>query len=203
MTPMRGLLLALAFFGIATAAAADPCEAIPEDGPLPDYLGFGATFSGPVVRVLDGDSMCVAVGEGPDHWVEVRLADIYAPELSEPGGLAAKKALTGIALGRQAICVAGGRTHDRIAARCTIEARRLGDSLRAAGVAEGGRGMKSAAFPTRGRKAVQPVPSGAFRTCAEAWKAGAAPVRRGEPGYNPNLDGDHDGVACEPLRGRR
>lgn len=37
----------------------------------------------------------------------------------------------------------------------------------------------------------------AFRNCAEARAAGAAPVRRGEPGYGPHLDRDNDGIGCE------
>lgn len=41
---------------------------------------------------------------------------------------------------------------------------------------------------------------GAFRNCAEARAAGAAPVRRGDPGYGPHLDRDGDGVGCEPYR---
>ncbi|GLS79262.1 excalibur calcium-binding domain-containing protein [Paracoccus marinus] len=36
-----------------------------------------------------------------------------------------------------------------------------------------------------------------FRNCTEARNAGAAPLRRGEPGYRPKLDRDNDGVACE------
>lgn len=44
--------------------------------------------------------------------------------------------------------------------------------------------------------------SGAFANCAEASAAGAAPVRRGDPGYGPHLDRDNDGVGCEPYRGR-
>lgn len=43
---------------------------------------------------------------------------------------------------------------------------------------------------------------GAFRNCTEARAAGAAPVRRGDPGYGPHLDRDNDGVGCEPYRGR-
>ena len=42
----------------------------------------------------------------------------------------------------------------------------------------------------------------AFRNCAEARAAGAAPVRRGDPGYGAHLDRDNDGVGCEPYRGR-
>lgn len=37
----------------------------------------------------------------------------------------------------------------------------------------------------------------AFRSCAEARAAGAAPVRRGQPGYGTHLDRDGDGVGCE------
>ena len=44
--------------------------------------------------------------------------------------------------------------------------------------------------------------SRAFRNCDEARAAGAAPVRRGDPGYGPHLDRDNDGVGCEPYRGR-
>lgn len=38
---------------------------------------------------------------------------------------------------------------------------------------------------------------GAYRNCSEARAAGAAPVRRGHPGYGPHLDRDGDGVGCE------
>jgi hypothetical protein len=36
-----------------------------------------------------------------------------------------------------------------------------------------------------------------FPNCAAARAAGAAPVRRGDPGYAPWLDGDGDGKGCE------
>lgn len=36
-----------------------------------------------------------------------------------------------------------------------------------------------------------------FSNCREARAAGAAPLRRGDPGYAPRLDRDGDGVACE------
>lgn len=39
-----------------------------------------------------------------------------------------------------------------------------------------------------------------YRNCAEARAAGAAPLRRGQPGYRPQMDGDGDGIACEPYR---
>lgn len=46
---------------------------------------------------------------------------------------------------------------------------------------------------------VRPAPAQnrAFRNCSEARAAGAAPVRRGDPGYGSHLDRDGDGVGCE------
>lgn len=40
--------------------------------------------------------------------------------------------------------------------------------------------------------------SAVFSSCAEARAAGATlPLRRGQPGYRPEMDGDRDGLACE------
>lgn len=36
-----------------------------------------------------------------------------------------------------------------------------------------------------------------YANCAEARRAGAAPIYRGEPGYRRGLDRDNDGVACD------
>ena len=126
----------------ASAAAADPCKAIPDRGPMPPELAPGRVFAGPVVYVGDGDSLCVALGAAPDGWVEVRLADVYAPELHEAEGAAAKLALEHIVTGRRLECVAGRRTYDRVAATCRLDGRLLSDRLRAAGAPVGGRGRR-------------------------------------------------------------
>jgi|GEM_PF-244755 len=224
MRRLLSLIAAAGVLGLAGAARADSCEAVARTGPVPAYLEFGATFSGTVAVVIDGDSLCVAVGEGRANLVEVRLADFFAPELSEPGGAAAKAALEKVALGRRADCVANLRTYDRIAARCRIDGQAVGDLMRLAGVSEGGRGQAAGARTQPGRaraplaraaasaSAPMVVESGGgaatrgggmYRSCAEARAAGAAPMRIGAPGYNPRLDGDHDGIACEPIRERR
>ncbi|QSR16605.1 excalibur calcium-binding domain-containing protein [Novosphingobium sp. KA1] len=39
--------------------------------------------------------------------------------------------------------------------------------------------------------------SGYYPNCAAVRAAGAAPLRRGSPGYRAGLDRDGDGVACE------
>jgi len=46
-------------------------------------------------------------------------------------------------------------------------------------------------------KPVMTASGRAFRNCTEARAAGAAPVRRGDPGYGSHLDRDNDGVGCE------
>lgn len=40
-----------------------------------------------------------------------------------------------------------------------------------------------------------------WRGCDDARAAGTAPIFRGEPGYRAGMDGDNDGIACEPYRG--
>lgn len=40
-------------------------------------------------------------------------------------------------------------------------------------------------------------PSVYYRTCKEARAEGAAPLRRGDPGYRNGLDRDGDGKACD------
>ena len=44
-------------------------------------------------------------------------------------------------------------------------------------------------------------PAGAYYSgCNEARAAGVAPIYAGEPGYREEMDGDADGIACEPYR---
>jgi len=39
-----------------------------------------------------------------------------------------------------------------------------------------------------------------YANCDAARAAGAAPIYRGQPGYREGMDGDSDGIACEPYR---
>ncbi|MEZ0495122.1 excalibur calcium-binding domain-containing protein [Sphingomonas sp. IW22] len=39
--------------------------------------------------------------------------------------------------------------------------------------------------------------------CDSARSAGTAPIYREEPGYRAEMDGDGDGIACEPYRGNQ
>lgn len=60
----------------------------------------------------------------------------------------------------------------------------------------GGRGGRGSAGGALGLRS-GPSTGGAFANCAAARAAGAAPVRRGDPGYGSHLDRDGDGIGCE------
>ncbi|MES2033708.1 MAG: nuclease [Pseudomonadota bacterium] len=139
-------ILCLAAAAIAGPALADPCKAIPDKGPPPAWIRAGVSLAGPVRHVGDGDSLCIGRGPTPIDWVEIRLADFYAPELAESGGRAARETLVRLTQGRTVTCVAtpggGGRvvSYDRMIAVCRIDGVSLGALMRRAGVREGGRG---------------------------------------------------------------
>ncbi|WP_170154725.1 excalibur calcium-binding domain-containing protein [Lentzea atacamensis] len=42
-----------------------------------------------------------------------------------------------------------------------------------------------------------------YASCEDAWRAGAAPIYWGQPGYRVELDGNRNGIACEPRYGYR
>lgn len=138
--------IALGITGVAmlaaTPALADPCEA--------RVTGYkaGATVTGTVRYIGDGDSLCVGVSRDPKMWIEVRMADFYAPELNAPGGRQAKAALEHAAMGKNAICTVergnNGRTYsyDRLIATCRINGKSVGDTMRRAGIGEGGNGRR-------------------------------------------------------------
>lgn len=135
MTARLTAIIVACIASVWTAPAlADPCE-----GVLPTK---GTTFSGVVRYVGDGDGLCIGPANRPDVWIEIRLADFYAPELHEAGGAEAKRRLQRVAMGRTLVCRAGRRSYDRVVAACTIEGRSLGNMLRAAGGAEGGRAWR-------------------------------------------------------------
>lgn len=128
---LRRLLLTLPVL-VPTAALADPCTA-----PLPQP---GTSFSGTVRYVGDGDSICVGSSSAASTWIEVRVADFYAPELHTADGPKAKAAMERVALGRNVQCTAGKRSYDRVVAQCSLNGTSIGELMRREGVIEGGRG---------------------------------------------------------------
>jgi hypothetical protein len=75
--------------------------------------------------------------------------------------------------------------------------RKTGDyHCHRAGRGAGGGERKRGSGEAEGRRGAPPA-GRAYANCAAARAAGAAPVRRGDPGYGPHLDRDGDGVGCE------
>jgi len=134
--------LALSAWLLPSLALADPCDLIPERGPMPAEVRSSQVFSGPIAYVGDGDSLCVALGPARSQWAEVRLADFYAPEINEPGGPEAKATLSRLVEGREVNCQAQHRSYDRVVAVCRLRGRSVGDLMRSSGVDEGGRGRR-------------------------------------------------------------
>ena len=57
------------------------------------------------------------------------------------------------------------------------------------------------AFATSSPEQIQERESSAYYpNCSAARAAGVAPIHAGEPGYREEMDGDLDGIACEPYR---
>lgn len=81
-----------------------------------------------MVGVHDGDTL---TGLTTDRrQVKVRLEGIDAPELGQPFGKAAKRALSGKAFGRSAeIVVAGRDQYGRVVARVTVDGLDIGTAL--------------------------------------------------------------------------
>jgi hypothetical protein len=78
-----------------------------------------------------------------------------------------------------------------------------------ASVAIGDNGMarisqtaKAVGVSTGVLRAREPQAGDHWSGCNDARAAGTAPIYEGEPGYREGLDGDSDGIACEPYRGR-
>ncbi len=58
--------------------------------------------------------------------------------------------------------------------------------------------VRPIAVSVRLRREREPQAGDFWRGCDDARAAGTAPIHLGEPGYRQNMDGDGDGIACEP-----
>lgn len=134
---IRTALIAAFVAYLTPMAYADVCE-----GKLPSKTG--TEFTGTVRYIIDGDGLCVGTSSDPSTWIEVRLVDFDAPELSTPEGKRGKKILESLAMGQKASCVTqpgrSSRTtnYDRVLAACEINGASLARLLKQANAPEGG-----------------------------------------------------------------
>lgn len=128
--------LSSALLCLATACSARAAEpAMPCGGPSPVA---GVEIRGPVLHVIDGESLCVALGFETDSWIRLRLADVPAATIrktstagdeSNPRG-----ALMQVALARMTVCRTLKDETGQIAAVCEIDGKSIGTQLREPGV---------------------------------------------------------------------
>ena len=112
-----GLLLGVAL--VATEAQAGVCG-----GQAP---AVGAQLKGPVLQVIDGGHLCVAMDTSPSTWVEVQVLDPRLVRASTSDD--ARRRLMAAAFARDAVCVITGKTGDKVTAACMIEGEHLGARL--------------------------------------------------------------------------
>lgn len=110
---MNTIRLALALVLLSAGAAA--AQTAPCGGAAP---AAGVEIRGPVLHVLDGQTLCVATGTDPSKWLPLKLED--APAASSWG------ALMGVAFGQDVTCIAQGAGRTAI---CRIEGRSVGAQL--------------------------------------------------------------------------
>lgn len=97
------------------------------------HLAVGGASAEPVVRVKDGDSIVV---KSAANEVEVRIADIDAPELRQPHGQEAKAALVKLVGGRDVrLELVGGDSYRRIIAHVYVAERNVAAELVERGLA--------------------------------------------------------------------
>lgn len=114
-----GLLLGVALVATEAQAKEAVCR-----GPAP---AVGAQLKGPVLQVIDGEHMCVAVDASPSTWVELQVLDPRLVRASTAGN--ARGRLMAAAFARDAVCVITGANGGRATAACMIEGERLGARL--------------------------------------------------------------------------
>jgi len=101
------IVLALALAGGAEAAT---CGGEPPAG--------AAEFRGPVLHVLDGERLCVALGPDPSEWVPVRLAGGATRASTAP---VPRGALMAAAFGQDVTCRIVGRDDEGVIAECVSD----------------------------------------------------------------------------------
>ena len=98
----------LATFALGGAAQAATCGGAPP--------ADAVEFRGPVLQVLDGERLCVALGADPSAWVPVRLADAAVKVSTAP---ASRGALMAASFGQDVTCRITGRDEQGVVAECT------------------------------------------------------------------------------------
>lgn len=108
-------IIGLALSAVSLPAAPSQAAAAPCTGAAPPR---GAVLHGPVLHVIDGVTLCVALGETPDKWVPLVLADAR-------GDAPARGTLMALAFSQNLTCKVIGASHATSIADCRLHDRPL------------------------------------------------------------------------------
>ena len=78
----------------------------------------GEPFAGPVLQVVDGRTVCVALGPTPDQWIRVDLAD---GKDATP-----RDALMGAVFAQRIVCVSDRSNGQGVVAHCALDGISVG-----------------------------------------------------------------------------
>jgi hypothetical protein len=121
---MAVMALGAALASIASTSA--PAQTFPERPPLTACTAAaparGVSFSGTVLQVIDGRTLCVAAGPTPADWVRVRLTDAAADQT--------RGALMAAAFARSVVCLAASADEDGARGVCLADGRSVGEAAR-------------------------------------------------------------------------
>lgn len=117
---VRAMIIA----GFALAVSAGGAQANEACGaPAP---AIGTEVHGPVLHVLDGNHLCIALGETPDRWLEVELPDARLTKASDNPDRNPRGALMSVAFAQNVTCRVVDHTANGVMAACTLDGRPLG-----------------------------------------------------------------------------
>lgn len=130
-------VLAAALTAGAVLVAGSPAEAreqaMPCHGPSPVA---GVEIRGPVLHVIDGETLCVALNFNTDSWIRLRLADapkaqpVLKTSTAGQGEPNSRGALMQATLAKTAACRTIKADDGSVEALCEVDGRPLGDLLR-------------------------------------------------------------------------
>lgn len=198
---------------LTTLAATCLAVAVVATGAAPTSAGIGLRHA----RAVDGDTIQLSNGQ------YVRLLGYDTPEVGDCGYSQATAKMTSLLQGGVRLANRSGRDrYGRILAYVrTDEGWDIGTAMLHAGLATARYDSRDGynwhpkekkyhrldakngkitcrKYPKNSRPRKTPDKKGVYYVnCDAAKRAGAAPVRRGDPGYGPHLDRDGDGVGCE------
>ncbi|RAK63359.1 hypothetical protein [Phenylobacterium kunshanense] len=118
---------------LATSALAGGAQAAVCRGEAP---AEATMIRGPVLHVLDGETLCVALGADPSMWVPVRLADDLAKASTAPP---ARETLMAASFGQDVTCRIVGRDADALLGACEVAAGPVSGLVRKASTVSAGR----------------------------------------------------------------